>query len=47
VAWRGFNPFQPINPVIPTEITWQDWISSRGVYDDELGFKRDFKHDDD
>ncbi|KAH9982358.1 hypothetical protein BGW80DRAFT_1453270 [Lactifluus volemus] len=30
---RGSYPFQPTEPMMPDDITWQDWISSRGIYD--------------
>jgi hypothetical protein len=30
---RGYHPFRPTEPVIPDDITWQDWISSSGIYD--------------
>jgi hypothetical protein len=30
---RGFRPFRPTEPLIPDDITWQDWITSSGIYD--------------
>jgi hypothetical protein len=30
---RCSYPFQPTEPMMPDDITWQDWISSRGIYD--------------
>ena len=39
---RGFHPFEPIEPTMPDEVTWQDWISSEDVFDSASGsFKRD------
>jgi hypothetical protein len=39
---RGFHPFQPVAPTVPDDILWQDWISSRQVFDnDSNSFKRD------
>jgi len=35
---RGFNPFQPIIPLVPVNIFWQDWVDARGVFDEDLGF---------
>jgi hypothetical protein len=29
---RGFHPFAPLNPSIPNNIAWQDWILSDGVF---------------
>jgi hypothetical protein len=38
---RGYNPFEPISPVISRDLPWQDWITSDGVFDDTSGsFKR-------
>jgi hypothetical protein len=37
---RGFHPFQHA-PSIPAEITWQQWISLSGVYDNDSGFIHD------
>jgi hypothetical protein len=34
---RGFQPFQPVTPSIPHDLSWQDWISSGGVFDDTSG----------
>ncbi|KAI9462245.1 hypothetical protein HD554DRAFT_2196012 [Boletus coccyginus] len=34
---RGFHPFQPTNPDIPDDITWQDWIISDGLLSDKKG----------
>lgn len=31
---RGFHPFQPPTPSLPTVAAWQDWILTRGVYDE-------------
>ncbi len=28
---RGFQPFSPVAPDIPNDITWQDWVLSGGV----------------
>jgi hypothetical protein len=30
---RGFNPFARVNPTIPAQIGWQDWILTEGVFD--------------
>ncbi|KAF8346175.1 hypothetical protein F5887DRAFT_1271855 [Amanita rubescens] len=39
---RGFHPFQPVAPTVPDDILWQDWISSRQVFDNASNsFKRD------
>jgi len=39
---RGFHPFQPVTPIVPDDIHWQDWISSEQVFDDASdSFKRD------
>lgn len=39
---RGFNPFEPIEPAIPDDGPWQDWILSDSVFDNASGsFKRD------
>jgi hypothetical protein len=39
---RGFHPFQPIDPTIPDNIPWQDWILSDHVFDNTSdSFKRD------
>ncbi|KAF8555655.1 hypothetical protein OG21DRAFT_1460685 [Imleria badia] len=29
---RGFNPFQPIDPSLPHDLVWQDWILSDGEF---------------
>jgi hypothetical protein len=39
---RGFHPFEPIEPAMPDDGPWQDWILSDGVFDNVSGsFKRD------
>jgi len=39
---RGFHPFQPIEPAMPDDSPWQDWILSHSVFDNASGsFKRD------
>ncbi|KAI0251666.1 hypothetical protein BJV78DRAFT_1275273 [Lactifluus subvellereus] len=39
---RGFHPFEPIEPTMPNEVPWQDWIYSDCVFDSMSGsFKRD------
>ena len=39
---RGFHPFQPVVPIIPDNIPWQDWILSDKVLDNASHtFKRD------
>jgi hypothetical protein len=39
---RGFHPFAPLNPSIPNDTLWQNWIESDGVYDPvSHSFKRD------
>jgi len=44
---RGFHPFQPLDPAMPNDSPWQDWISSDGVFDNVSGsFKRDSPPDD-
>ncbi|KAH9037829.1 hypothetical protein EDB85DRAFT_1860977 [Lactarius pseudohatsudake] len=30
---RGFRPFAPISPEIPNDNSFQDWITSDGIYD--------------
>lgn len=30
---RGFHPFEPTNPAMPTDSPFQDWILSDGVFD--------------
>ncbi|KAI9510834.1 hypothetical protein F5148DRAFT_1374166 [Russula earlei] len=38
---RGFHPFAPPIPPMPTNLVWQDWILSDGVFDNVSGsFKR-------
>jgi len=38
---RGFHPFQPIEPELPVQQTFADWIDSDDLWDDKkLGFKR-------
>jgi hypothetical protein len=38
---RGFHPFEPTSPAISHDLSWQDWISSDGVFDETSGsFKR-------
>jgi len=34
---RGFHPFEPISPAISHDLSWQDWISLGGVFDDTTG----------
>ncbi|TRM66586.1 hypothetical protein BD626DRAFT_396367 [Schizophyllum amplum] len=34
---RGHWPFAPINPDMPKDIIWQDWISSRGCLREPVG----------
>ncbi|KXN91128.1 hypothetical protein AN958_02905 [Leucoagaricus sp. SymC.cos] len=39
---RGFHPFEPIEPDMPDDGPWQDWITSDGVFDNVSdSFKRD------
>ncbi|EPS99344.1 hypothetical protein FOMPIDRAFT_1124464, partial [Fomitopsis schrenkii] len=41
---RGHNPFQPVSPDTPDDITWQDWITTDGVLQEDGGpglFRRD------
>jgi len=39
---RGYNPFAPIDPVVPNDSPWQDWIELDDVYDPvSRSFKRD------
>lgn len=38
---RGFHPFQPVNPTVPNDVLWQDWILSKQVFDHASGT---FKH---
>ena len=39
---RGFHPFQPVGPIVPDNISWQDWILSDHIFDDASHtFKRD------
>jgi hypothetical protein len=50
MACSWIPPFQPVLLSIPAEIPWQDWITSRGVFDNKSGFLRDAPprdHDDD
>ena len=43
---RGFHPTKPIEPAMPDDIPWQDWILSDGVFDNATGFfKRDRPRD--
>jgi hypothetical protein len=38
---RGFHPFQPIQPELPVELAFADWIDSDDLWDYEKdGFKR-------
>ncbi|KAM6504521.1 hypothetical protein JOM56_001464 [Amanita muscaria] len=37
---RGFHPFAPVNPNIPDDIAWQEWIVSEGVFNEALGLFR-------
>ncbi|KAF8122848.1 hypothetical protein EV363DRAFT_811787 [Boletus edulis] len=39
---RGFQPEQPLDPAIPDNITWQDWILSGGLVNQDLDT---FSHD--
>jgi hypothetical protein len=39
---RGFHPFQSVRPIVPDDISWQDWISSEQVFDDASD---SFNHD--
>ena len=34
---RAFHPFQPDAPAISHDLSWQDWISSDGFFDDISG----------
>jgi hypothetical protein len=44
---RGFHPFQPIEPAMPDDAPWQDWILSDSVLDNATGpFKRVSPPDD-
>ena len=39
---RAFRPFSPLNPSMPNDSPWQEWIVSDGVFDHVSGsFKRD------
>ena len=39
---RAFRPFSPLNPAMPSDSPWQEWIESDGVLDHVSGsFKRD------
>jgi hypothetical protein len=39
---RAFRPFAPLNPSIPGDSPWQEWIESDGVFDHfSDSFKRD------
>jgi len=39
---RGHNPFAPTQPEVPTDLPWQDWITSHGIFDNvSQSFKRD------
>jgi len=45
---RGFHPFQPLIPAIPSVIRWQDWVLSSGVLDtDSNSFIRKDPSDND
>jgi len=38
---RGFHPFSPLNPTMPGDSPWQEWIELDGVFDHLSGsFKR-------
>jgi hypothetical protein len=37
IRTRGFNPFEQVSPAIPNDLSWQDWISRDGVFDDVSG----------
>lgn len=39
---RGFHPFQPVNPDVPEETSWQDWILLDGIFNHASGC---FNHD--
>jgi len=34
---RGFHPFEPVAPTVADNSTWQDWISSDGVFNNASG----------
>jgi hypothetical protein len=34
---RGFHPFAILNPAIPNNVAWQDWILSDGVFNHVTG----------
>lgn len=39
---RGYRPFQPVAPTVPSDVLWQDWIMSKQLFDNASGsFKRD------
>ena len=39
---RGFHPFEPIEPAVPNDVPWQDWILSDCVFSNATGsFRRD------
>ncbi|EJD07262.1 uncharacterized protein FOMMEDRAFT_149776 [Fomitiporia mediterranea MF3/22] len=38
---RGFNPFSPVDPELPDDPEWQDWILSEGVVNESGSFNRD------
>jgi hypothetical protein len=37
---RGFRPFQPLDPPVPDEIQWQDWLPRTGAINDSGTFNR-------
>jgi len=34
---RGSHPFEPVSPTISHDLSWQDWITLDGVFDDTSG----------
>ncbi|KAF8816108.1 hypothetical protein BYT27DRAFT_7221806 [Phlegmacium glaucopus] len=39
---RGYYPFEPTQPNMPNNLSWQDWILTDGVFDN---VSNSFKHD--
>ena len=34
---RGFHPFAPVTPDIPTDVLWQDWVISDDIFNNTDG----------
>jgi hypothetical protein len=43
---RGFHPFEPVAPDLPSDIQWQDWILSDNVLGTSGSFNRQSPPDD-